>query len=548
MPITFIDIERQKSWRIGALFVVLLFMYFCLSTALLQGFSLLVFGLYFLKSGSFFLLDNPSHLITILFFSFVIASIHFWFSAFGAVRSIMNNVGASQPDPEDGIHKRLMNIMEEIHVATGNKRKIVCMVIPSLSMNAMAAADLKGEAAIAITEGLLSRLTRPQLEAVMAHEAYHILSGDCIETTAAASIFGMYASALEKIENFRDEGSMGLHPAFLLFRILLKLSHLLNMLISREREYRADAASLRMTRNPMAMAEALHLLSQNWTGTGLISAGIEMLCIVNPKAAALDESEGWWADLMSTHPPVGKRIDVLLKMARVSLSEFKVKVNSKTDAVNIPEIPGDSYYALDARQQWHGPFSLTELTALPWRSPLTWVSSKQNRTVERASDNRVVNKILTNNLYQADKEISGFICPSCRQPLSEAAYEKTKVYKCKFCGGVLIENDKIPRIIARRETPCTDRVRSLAKAVMADNMRAMTIKDLRGKEVKIKSAMACSKCKNPMFRTFYSLAYLIEIDRCNICGVTWFDMDEIEMLQCLIENKITARLNLPGIE
>jgi Zn-finger nucleic acid-binding protein len=42
-----------------------------------------------------------------------------------------------------------------------------------------------------------------------------------------------------------------------------------------------------------------------------------------------------------------------------------------------------------------------------------------------------------------------------------------------------------------------------------------------------------------MFRTFYSYAYLLEIDRCGICGVTWFDPDELEMLQCIIENRIS---------
>jgi Zn-finger nucleic acid-binding protein len=48
-----------------------------------------------------------------------------------------------------------------------------------------------------------------------------------------------------------------------------------------------------------------------------------------------------------------------------------------------------------------------------------------------------------------------------------------------------------------------------------------------------------------MLRTFYSLAYLIEIDRCNVCNITWFDADELEMLQCVIENKMTAQIDFP---
>ncbi len=546
MPLTFIDIEKRKSWRIGILFIFLLFMYFCVSAALFQGFSL-IFPVLFLKSGFILSESNLPYLLVLMAFSLIVAIIHFCFSAFGAVRSVMNNLGASPPDPEDGIHKRLINIIEEIHVVTGNKRQIRCMVIPSLSMNALAVADLKGDVAIAITEGLLSRLTRPQLEAVIAHEAYHILSGDCLETTIAASLFGMYASALEKLENFSDEDFRGFHPAFLLFWLLLKLSSLLSMFISREREYRADAASLRMTRNPLAMAEALHLLSKNWTGVGLISTGIEMLCIVNPQATELDESEGWWADLMSTHPPIRKRMEILLKMARVSISEFGAKASSKTKAFDISDTPEALYSALDSKQQWQGPFSYADLASLSWLSPLTWVSAGPTRTVERASENTLINKIFTDRLSQTEKEISAFTCPYCKHPLFTVSYENTKVYQCNFCGGILVENNKIPRIIARREKKCTDRVKSLAKAVLMDNQRKLTIKKLRSAEIKTKSGITCSKCKNPMFRTFYSLAYLIEIDRCNICGVTWFDMDELEMLQCIIENKITPMVGLQQI-
>src|SRR4030042_3077219 len=205
MPLTFIDIEKQKSWRIGILFIFLLFMYFCVSAALFQGF-LLIFPGFFLKSGFILSESNLPYLLILIAFSLIVAIIHFCFSAFGAVRSVMDNLGASPPDPEDGIHIRLMNIMDEIHIVTGNKRKITCMVIPILSMNALAVADLKDDAVIAITEGLLSRLTRPQLEAVVAHEAYHILSGDCLETTIAASLFGIPASIIEGSQNLSAHG------------------------------------------------------------------------------------------------------------------------------------------------------------------------------------------------------------------------------------------------------------------------------------------------------------------------------------------------------
>jgi heat shock protein HtpX len=542
MPLTFIDIEKKKTWRISVLFIFLLFLYFCMTFALVQGF-LLIIPYTIVLINPIFVLTQPKYLLAIIGISFTLALIHFWFSAFRAVRIVMDHINASPPDPEDGIHRRLMNIMDEIHIVTGNKRQIKCVVIPSLSMNALAVADLKGEAVIAITEGLVSRLDRPQLESVIAHEAYHILSGDCLETSIAASLFGMYASALEKITDSGEEGPVRFLPSFLLFWILVKLSNLLSLFISREREYRADAASVRMTRNPLSMAEALYTISRNWTGIGFISSGLEMLCIVNPQISFLDESEGWWADLISTHPPIKKRIEILLKMARVSISEMETKVDIKTE-VSAQETPEALCYALDKKHQWQGPYTYTELATLSWLTPRTWVSSGNEQTIMKASENKMISTILTNRLNLKGVEITGFICPQCKQPLSDVPYEKTKVHQCNFCGGILVENIKIPRILARTEKHFTDRVKSLAKAVIMDNQISIAIKRLKGGDVKTKPFLLCPKCKNPMFRKFYSLAYLIEIDKCGVCDVTWFDKDELEMLQYLVENKITPKIDL----
>ncbi len=469
---------------IGLLFIVLLLMYFSAAFILYLSFKLLFFGMV-IAAGPFFTKMDFFRVLTV---STVLAAVHFSFSAFGAASSLMARIGAAPPDPSDGIHRRFMNIMDEIHVATGHRREIKGLIVPSLSMNALAAADLKGYAAIAITEGLLSRLTRPQLESVIAHEAYHILSGDCVGATVAVGIFGMFTSALDRVRNFGDERYPGLHPVFWLFWIMLKLSELLSLFISREREYRADAGAVRMTRNPLAMAEALHFLSRNWTGSGIIGPGIEMLCIVNPLTSAtgaseMEDSEGWWASLVSTHPPLGRRIAVLLKMAHAGPS------------------------ALEKRD---GEKKVSPLSAAP-------VGPQ-----------------------------SGYKCPACRQYLLEISYEQTEVHQCGICLGVLVENKKIPRIVARREIECTERTRALAAAVTADNQMLITSRRMKADMAHPRTSLKCPKCGNPMFRTFYSMAYLIEIDRCGICGLTWFDRDELEMLQCIIENRITARLELPA--
>ena len=528
MPLTFIQIEEEKNRRIWLFFLVLIVLYLAILAALAAAYGLAPI-----------LLANPAWILVLFAVSLPIASAHFFLTTLETAHWIKGNLGAMEPDPKDGIHKRFLNVLEEVRIVTGRQRKIDGVVIPSLAMNALAVVDLRGNATIGITEGLLSRLTRPQLEAVVAHEAHHILSGDCLETTIASSLFGLPSAALEKISN-SARGRAFLSPAVILAWILLKLSLLLNLFISREREYRADAGAVRITRNPMALAEVLHLLSRNWRGVGSIGDGFEMLCIVNPAAKALDESEGWWADLMSTHPPIQKRIETALSMAHADLSQLTAQTRANRTPPAADRPAESVFFALDPKQLWQGPYALAELSNLPWISPLTWVGVN-GEAVERAWKIAQIDPVIfTKRLAREEKPVSSFPCPSCRQPLLETSYERTQVYQCHFCGGILVENAKIPRIMARGENAYSERVASLSRTVMKEN-RARRVgpssKNIHREALPLRS---CPKCKNPMTRTFHSLAYLVEIDRCSFCGLTWFDPDELEMLQCMIVNKMAA--------
>jgi heat shock protein HtpX len=526
MPITFIDIERQKNWRIALFFLVLMAVYLAAAA---------LFGLAFLPGP---LWATPRFWIFLGLAAFCAAGVHFWFSASAAVDTVVQRLDARPPDPNDDIHHAFMNILEELRVVTGSQRAIQGMVVPSLSLNALAAADLKGNALIAITEGLLSRLSRSQIEAVVCHEAHHVLSGDCLETTVAASIFGTFSTAFDKIR-YSSQRRAFASPALLLAWVLLQLGYLLNLFISREREYRADAASVRMTRNPLALAETLHLLSRSWRGAGFIGSGFEMLCIVNPQVTALDEAEGFVSDLLSTHPPIRRRMEILLRMARVSVSELDARA-AKQQQISAPGLPEPSYYAMSPRQQWQGPFTVQELAVLPWLTPLTWVTAGQGESVDRAWKDPHIDPVFAARLAGNDRVTSNLICPLCKQPLVTMSYEGTRTYRCSFCAGTLVENSRIPRIIARtgKGLPCSERVNALAKATLNQNQSRFARQKLVRHEQADVPRLPCPKCGNPMLRRFYSMAHLIEVDRCSNCEITWFDQDELEMLQCMIENRI----------
>jgi heat shock protein HtpX len=534
MPLTFIDIERQKSWRISALFLFLTALYFVFAFVIVQLVVFFIPG-FSVKHGSFLIVKDLAYLAAIGFSALFIASVHFIASGLIAVRQVVEQVGARDPDPEDGVHTQLMNITEEIQVASGRRKKMRCMVIPTLSANALAVTDLRGEAVIAITEGLLSRLTRPQIEAVMAHEAYHVLSGDCLEVSLATSFFGVYASALDsfKSEIAREPRTW---PVAAVFWTLVRFATAVNMLISREREYRADAGAVRMTRNPLALAEALDIIAKRWSGTGLISDGLEMLCISSPRVSDHDEAEGWWDDLMSTHPPIRKRIDILLGMAHVNASVLTNKTRAKPPAG--AECAEPLHYALDPDNVWLGPFRIAELATFPWFSPQTWISNTAGGKAERAADLPALNGAFAHLSPGQGGEQGGMDCPACRRPLARVPYEKTTIYRCPFCRGTLVDNDKLQRILARSEGECSERIVSLVRAVIADNQRSLAIRKLRQLDRRKEPPIPCPKCGRPMFRTFYSYAYLLEIDKCGICGVTWFDPEELEMLRCIIENRM----------
>jgi Zn-finger nucleic acid-binding protein len=269
-----------------------------------------------------------------------------------------------------------------------------------------------------------------------------------------------------------------------------------------------------------------------------------MLCIVNPQATASDETEGYWADLLSTHPPLSKRMDILLAMARVNIADLAAGSDRMVDTKN-RATAGPQFFAMNPQQQWQGPFSPAELAVLPWLSPLTWVLQGSGAPVERAWKDPLVNALFLEKFSRQKGPSSELSCPSCHQMLVSASYEGTLIDQCRFCSGVLVGTEKIPRIIARTgmEQPCSERVTALAKSVVKQNLLRFPHRADKVAGAAAIPLLACPKCRNPMSRGFYSQAHLIEIDRCGFCGLTWFDQDELAMLQCLIENRILPEID-----
>lgn len=241
-----------------------------------------------------------------------------WFSGESIVLSIHD---AREADPAE--HRQLLNVVEEMKIAAGLPMPKV-YVMQSQGMNAFAAGRKPDEASIAVTTGLLSGLNREELQGVVAHEFAHVKSRDTLYNICAAILVGAVALLADMFLRdaffFRGRGRSGSggrgNAAFILLGIVFALlaplaSRLLQMSISRQREYHADAVGAEFTRNPLGLASALDKISRAGAGVPGENRGTQHLFIVNPLRAFSAESSA----LMSTHPPTELRIQRLRAMA-----------------------------------------------------------------------------------------------------------------------------------------------------------------------------------------------------------------------------------------
>jgi heat shock protein HtpX len=191
-------------------------------------------------------------------------------------------------------------------------------LVPSPGANAFATGRNPSNAAVAVTEGIVNILSRDELEGVIGHELTHILNRDTLTQAVAATIGGAISSlaymaqwASYGMAYSRDERSSGPNPLGLLLAVFLApvAATLVQMGISRTREFEADAGSARLTRKPRALASALQKLEA--TAKQLPIQGnpaFEPLLIINAFSG-----QGL-AGLFATHPSTEQRIERLLAL------------------------------------------------------------------------------------------------------------------------------------------------------------------------------------------------------------------------------------------
>lgn len=229
---------------------------------------------------------------------------------------------------ENPLHKKLHNVVTEMAIASGLPMPKI-YVIQDPAPNAFATGRDSQHAVVGVTEGLLETMNREELQAVIAHEMGHVKNQDILLMTVVTVLVGTIVLLSDwalrtwrygGMRPRRDSKDKGQNPAILLLIVLLALlapllSRIIAMSVSRQREYLADASSAEFTRNPLSLASALEKIAGASSPVRTAHKGTAHLFISDPLQREIDNKEGFFADVMSTHPPIEKRIERLKRMA-----------------------------------------------------------------------------------------------------------------------------------------------------------------------------------------------------------------------------------------
>jgi len=260
-------------------------------------------------------LQEPGILWIAIVFSLFMNISAYWFSDKVALAS----TGSHEADPNE--FRELHRIVENLAITAGlPKPRVYVMNEPA--PNAFAAGRDPKHAVVAVTTGLLERLDRSELEGVIAHELSHIGNRDILVMTVAVVLAGfvaMIADIFLRVSFWgggRDRDSKGnaiIMVVGLVGIILAPIAaQLIQMAISRRREFLADASGALLTRYPDALASALAKISSYDVPMKRASHATAHLFISNPFGA--HEAGKFIGKLFSTHPPVEERINALSSM------------------------------------------------------------------------------------------------------------------------------------------------------------------------------------------------------------------------------------------
>ncbi len=254
---------------------------------------------------------------SILISPFVTLGVLIWFLiAWGFHKSmIMKMTGAKGIEKKD--YPELYQIVEELTISRGLPMPKLS-IIEDDSLNAFATGLSPKNSMIAFSRGLLKKLNKQEIEAVAAHELSHIINRDIRVMVISIIFVGIIQTVAEVFLRSRIEPKSGgknsgngvliiLLVKVVVFVLAFLISLVIQLAISRKREYLADAGSVELTKSSATLISALRKISQDSRIEAIENKSVAQMCIEMP----LEKKTGWFEHLFATHPPIEDRIRVL---------------------------------------------------------------------------------------------------------------------------------------------------------------------------------------------------------------------------------------------
>lgn len=279
---------------------------------LMSVFLVIVIGLGFVFSQIY---NNPTILYFFVIFSVGMNIASYWYSD----KIALTMAGAHPATREQ--YFDFYTIVENLAITAGLPMPKI-YVIDDPSPNAFATGRDKNHAVIAVTTGLLSIMNKTELEGVVAHEMSHIGNRDMLVSTVAVVLVGFVAIVSDTMlrmsffggsrDNDREGGGLMLIIGIVVAILAPIAATLIQLAISRKREYLADASGALLTRYPEGLASALEKINQYGRPMKKQSNAIAHLYIANPTGSGVFAKKV--GSLFSTHPPIENRVKILRSM------------------------------------------------------------------------------------------------------------------------------------------------------------------------------------------------------------------------------------------
>jgi heat shock protein HtpX len=280
---------------------------------------ILVFFCVVLGFGWFFsyYYGNTNILYVFMIFSIIMNFVSFWFSD----KIVLKLAGAKEAKREE--YFDLYTSVENLAITAGLPMPKV-YVVQDPAPNAFATGRSTKKAVICVTTGLLAILNKTELEGVISHELSHVGNGDMFLATIVAVLVGFVAiladvfrrnlffGSFRNRDNDNRAGGILMIIGIILSILTPLISVLIQLAISRKREFLADASGALLTRYPEGLASALSKISQHSQPMAHQSSAIAHLYIADPKGDKGLKITKKIGSLFATHPPVAERIRALI--------------------------------------------------------------------------------------------------------------------------------------------------------------------------------------------------------------------------------------------